>query len=121
MTEKTNTLFEQCLADVDPETRAEVRKNMELTWQDIREIVEIADDIAVHEYANHPTGQEDYYTEILKRFKEFLEKKKAECPSLGGLLGERASGYEDGYKNCIEQIIREFFPTIKHNNEEGDE
>ena len=43
---------------------------LELTWQDIREIVEIADDIAVHEYANRPTGQEDYYTEILRRFKE---------------------------------------------------
>ena len=159
MTDKTNPLFEQCLANVDPETRAEVRGNMELldkacdwlentlpdieyitsasalrqnkkqfintfrkamfncgeiainkpeydaeylqskidafsearrkdgktademlddcrggalelTWQDIREIVEIADDIAVHEYANRPTGQEDYYTEILRRFRE---------------------------------------------------
>ena len=50
--------------------------NPELTWQDIREIVEIADDIAVHEYANRPTGQEDYYTEILKRFKEIKEDEK---------------------------------------------
>ena len=44
-----------------------------------------------------------------RQFKEYLEKKKAECPSFGGLLGERASGYEDGYKNCIEQIINELF------------
>lgn len=29
MTEKTNPLFEQALADVDPDTRAEVRRNME--------------------------------------------------------------------------------------------
>lgn len=29
MTEKTNPLFEQCLANVNPETRVEVRKNME--------------------------------------------------------------------------------------------
>lgn len=27
-----NELFEQCLADVNPDMRAEVRKNMELTW-----------------------------------------------------------------------------------------
>ena len=39
MTEKTNPLFEQCLANVNPEIRAEVRRNMDaaLVWHKVSE------------------------------------------------------------------------------------
>lgn len=43
----------------------------DLTWQDIKRIVEIADDIADFDtYRNRHTGEEDYYNEVLRRFKE---------------------------------------------------
>lgn len=44
-----------------------------LTWQDVRKIVTIADDLVdedVKGNLEHLKSEEDYYTEILKRFKE---------------------------------------------------
>lgn len=40
-----------------------------LHWQDIRKIVKIADYIFIKETGRYAT-EEDYYTEVLKRFKE---------------------------------------------------
>ena len=49
---------------------ASVRK-IELTWQDARRLVTIADDIAdFNIYRNRHTGEEAYYKEVLRRFKE---------------------------------------------------
>lgn len=41
----------------------------ELTWQDVKRIVEIADDIIRKACYEH-MSEEEYYTEVLRRFKE---------------------------------------------------
>ena len=50
MTEKTNPLFEQCLANVDPDTKAEVRWNMELTWHKVSEELPMYDVAVIVSY-----------------------------------------------------------------------
>ena len=77
MTAKTNPLFEKCLANVNPETRAEVRKNMDLanllTWEDVRSIVEIADEMirtAHNRVKWEDSSPEAYYKEVLTKFNE---------------------------------------------------
>lgn len=66
---KVDPMLAECLKRVDPDVRAEVRKKMDLTWQDVKRIVEIADDILKVYYFNN-AGEEEYYTEVLRRFKE---------------------------------------------------
>ena len=47
-----------------------------LTWQDIRCIVEIADDERLLQHCSeNGLSQEQYYTEVLKRFNESKEDK----------------------------------------------
>lgn len=46
-------------------------KATELTWKDVQRIVEIADEVIEVDakmYWETPRSEEDYYTEILKRF-----------------------------------------------------
>lgn len=43
--------------------------SLDLTWQDVKRIVEIADDILKVYYFNK-ASEEEYYTEVLRRFKE---------------------------------------------------
>lgn len=54
---------------------AEAEKDLELTWEDIQRIVEIADDILLDPQRPRrlSTTKEAYYTEVLRRYKE--EKK----------------------------------------------
>lgn len=42
----------------------------ELTWQDIRKIVEIADHTALLTKGGECRKQEDYYKEVLKRYND---------------------------------------------------
>lgn len=67
--DKTDPMLAECLKRVDPDVRAEVRKKMDLTWQDVKRIVEIADDIIRKACYEH-MSEEEYYTEVLRRFKE---------------------------------------------------
>lgn len=54
--------------------RAGTNKDIvELTWKDVKSIVQIADHIIIHETGKYATKQE-YYEAILKRYIE--EKKK---------------------------------------------
>lgn len=50
----------------------EAEKDLELTWEDIQRIVEIADDILLDPQRPRQlsTTKEVYYTEVLKRFKK---------------------------------------------------
>lgn len=66
---KIDPLLADCLKRVDPEVRAEVRKKMELTWQDVKRIVNIADDIVGDFTDSHGViiSEEDYYNEVLER------------------------------------------------------
>lgn len=54
---------------VDSDVSAEVRKKMELTWQDVKRIVENADDWTLLRTAEaHRWSEEEYYTEVLRRY-----------------------------------------------------
>ena len=53
----------------------QAEKDLELTWEDIKLIVVIDWDL-YHEGFSYGNSTEEYYKEVLKRFKDFKERKE---------------------------------------------
>ena len=49
-------------------------KNLELTWEDLKTLDDISDDVYA-EYDVEILSMKKYYQEVLKRFKDFKERK----------------------------------------------
>ena len=56
----------------------QAEKDLELTWEDIEKITDIWDDLHEDEAVYSKTGCDtpEFYKEILKRFKDFKERKE---------------------------------------------
>jgi len=48
-------------------------KDLELTWEDLATIKKLGDDFVKHNQT--PVGDEKFYKEVLKRFKDYKERK----------------------------------------------
>jgi hypothetical protein len=54
----------------------QAEKDLELTWEDLATIEKLCDDFIKHNQT--PMGDEEFYKEILKQFKNYKEKEKRE-------------------------------------------
>ena len=63
------------LAACDAQTEEEAEKDLELTWEDLATIEKLGNDFFKQNHA--PMNDEEFYKEVLKRFKDYKEMKKA--------------------------------------------
>lgn len=66
----------QYMRDLYIEGYHQAEKDNELTWEDIREIIDISFEEAMGLQRKPNIYKEQYYQEILKRFKDFKERKE---------------------------------------------
>ena len=63
----------QYMRDLYIEGYHQAEKDLELSWEDLATIGKLGDDFIKHNHT--PMSDEKFYKEVLKRFKDFKERK----------------------------------------------